>query len=178
MAGRQMRPVIFNIQMNRGEWNVRTTRADGWRTLFAAVASRRGGPGPHQMTHARTHASFTGKHNNVVAAAAVAAAGLTNCMSSCTWHTQAHALRPVIAGTMEGGGGGSHLAAEAIIWEPPQWASSVASPLSLENGHVDFAATGYSFSGNAGRNFQDSLSCHRRFLLYEPERHLLSRPAW
>lgn len=138
----------------------------------SSVATRR--PGPHQMTHARTHASFTGKHNNV--AAAVAAAGLTNCMSSCTRYTQAHALRPVIAGTMEGGGV-SHLAAEAMIWEPPQWASSVACPLSLENGHVDFAATGYRSSGNAGRNFQDSLSCHRRFLLYEPERLLLSRPA-
>lgn len=70
---------------------------------------------------ARTHASFTGKHNNVAAAAAaVAAAGLTNCMWPCTRYTQAHALRPVIAGTMEEGGGlalsgrGDNLGAAAV----------------------------------------------------------------
>lgn len=142
--------------------------------------------GPHHQTshHAHTHAWFTGKHNNARCRRRRRVNELHVVMHTILASARTHSLttdRTSDCGYLRAvgrGGGGSHLAAEAIIWElPPQWPSSVACPLSLENGQVDFAATGYRFSGNAGRNFQDSLSCRRHFLPYERERLLLSRSA-
>lgn len=141
----------------------------------SSVATRR--PGPHQMSHARTHARIVYRETQQRSSRRRRRSRRVNELHVVmhTIHASAR-TQTCDCGNHGRGGGGSHLAAEAIIWEPPRWASSVACPLSLENGHVDFAATGYRCSGNAGRNFQDSLSCHRRFLLYEPERLLLSRP--